>query len=160
MDVRRHEVNNETGELISIEPTILTRRRGGGKLVILVDGSRVDANYVLDFLNPRDIESVTELTAAQALAYSRHALSGALHFKTKSYKKEEIKPMGILYQPQGLSTTEGFNHQSLIIRGNPGNNPITLTAPNKEGTYRLTLEGVSRDGAPFSFDYSFSVVSQ
>lgn len=159
LKVVRYVVDDD-GKQIPIKPKIITRRRGEGELVILVDGIRHDANYVLDFLNPRDIESVTELTATQALVYARHALNGALHFKTRSYKKEEIKPMGILYQPEGLSPLEGFNNQSMIFTQNPENKNMTLTAPDKEGNYHLILEGIDQDGSPFSYIYPFNVKSK
>lgn len=127
---------------------------GPSPLVILLDGQIVNANQILDLVNVRDVESISVLSPAQTLAFTPFALDGALYVKTKDYKYE-FKPMGINYQPTGLSPLSGFNDK--MINVTTGGEITSLTAPQEAGEYQLILEGIGDTGKPFCYSYPFTV---
>lgn len=77
--------------------------REGGELIVLLDGYPVDTSWALETLHPADIRSIERLTPSQALRYTSSGFAGAIHIRTKGYKKAETKSEGTVYVPIGLS---------------------------------------------------------
>lgn len=77
--------------------------REGGELIVLLDGYPVDTSWALETLHPADIRSIERLTPSQALRYTSSGFAGAIHIRTKGYKKADVKSEGTVYVPIGLS---------------------------------------------------------
>ena len=128
---------------------LLSTTRGGGELVVLVDGSRTDINEVVHF-SPVQIESVEFLTAREALIHTFGAFNGALLVTTRKLTKggTNVPSKGILYRPMGVS-----NLDFPFI-------PIDkIKLPSISGRYKLLLDCISSQEV-FSYEYPIEVISQ
>lgn len=74
-----------------------------GELIVLVDGVRTSADYVIRTMDPKQVESIERLTPGQTLKYVANALDGALLIKTRVYQEAEFKSKGVKLEPLGLS---------------------------------------------------------
>lgn len=126
------------------EYKIISTARGGGELVVLLDGSRVDANEVVHY-SPEQIETVEFLTAHEALKLTFGAINGALVITTRKNtdKETEVETKGIRYRPLGITNL----HSSFL--------PATkLKLPTIPGKYRLFIDCIS---SKETFSYEFPV---
>lgn len=108
-----------------------------GELPILLDGFPADTHHALTSLDPRSITSIERLTPAQALAYTRNALNGALVIRTRTYKEEKRTPQGVSYQPFGLFSLELEQVPCKYLK-----------APKTTGSYWIIREGLNGQGVP------------
>ena len=128
---------------------MLSTTRGGGELVVLVDGSRADIDEVVH-LSPADIESVEFLTAREALKHTFGAFNGALVVTTRKLTKggTELPSKGILYRPMGVSNLE--------LPFIPINK---IKLPSTPGRYKLLVDCISSQEV-FSYEYPIEVIDQ
>lgn len=125
---------------------IITTARGGGSLVVLVDGTRTEPDEVIEY-SPAQIESVELLSAREALLYTFGAIDGALLITTRKLSKsgEKVQSKGILYRPMGVSNLE----QPFA--------PITkMKLPSLTGKYKLWIDCISADNV-FSYEYPIEI---
>lgn len=123
---------------------IITTARGGGGLVVLVDGTRTEPDEVIEY-SPAQIESVELLSAREALLYTFGAIDGALLITTRKLSKsgEEVQSKGILYRPMGISNLE----QPFV--------PISkIKLPSSPGRYNLLIDCISSNNI---FSYEFPI---
>lgn len=125
---------------------IITTARGGGSLVVLVDGTRTEPDEVIEY-SPAQIESVELLSAREALLYTFGTIDGALLITTRKLSKsgEKVQSKGILYRPMGVSNLE----QPFV--------PITkMKQPSLTGKYKLWIDYISADNV-FSYEYPIEI---
>lgn len=125
---------------------IITTARGGGSLVVLVDGTRTEPDEVIEY-SPAQIESVELLSAREALLYTFGTIDGALLITTRKLSKsgEKVQSKGILYRPMGVSNLE----QPFA--------PITkMKLPSLAGKYKLWIDYISADNV-FSYEYPIEI---
>lgn len=125
---------------------IITTARGGGSLVVLVDGTRTEPDEVIEY-SPAQIESVELLSAREALLYTFGTIDGALLITTRKLSKsgEKVQSKGILYRPMGVSNLE----QPFV--------PITkMKLPSLTGKYKLWIDCISADNV-FSYEYPIEI---
>lgn len=119
----------------------------GCKMVLLVDGVRVDVTDAQMQMPAFDIESVEVLKPYQALAYTFGAIDGAVAVATrKAGVGREVKSKGTYYTPMGLSKT--------LYRTE--NSHIKAVAP---GYYRLLVDVQTASGVR-SFEHVVTVVGR
>ena len=128
---------------------LLRTSRGGGGLVVLIDGSRADIDEVVH-LSPADIESVELLSAREALIHTFGAFNGALVVTTRKLTKggTNFPSKGILYRPMGVS-----NLELPFI-------PVSkIKLPSTPGRYKLLVDCISSQEV-FSYEYPIEVIDQ
>ena len=126
---------------------LLRTTRGGGGVVVLVDGSRASIDEVVH-LSPADIESVELLSAREALVHTFGAFNGALVVTTRKLTKggSELPSKGILYRPMGVSNLE----QPFV--------PVSrIKLPSSPGRYKLLVDCISSQNV-FSYEYHIEVI--
>ena len=128
---------------------LLRTSRGGGGLVVLIDGSRADIDEVVH-LSPADIESVELLSAREALIHTFGAFNGALVVTTRKLTKggTNFPSKGILYRPMGVSNLEL-----------PFNSFDKIKLPSTPGRYKLLVDCISSQEV-FSYEYPIEVIDQ
>ena len=126
---------------------IITNARGGGGLVVLVDGTRTDPNEVVEY-SPAQIESIEFLSAREALLHTFGAINGALLITTRKLSKSgtDVQSKGILYRPMGVSNLE----QPFV--------PVSkIKLPSSPGRYKLLVDCISSQNV-FSYEYPIEVI--
>ena len=126
---------------------IITNARGGGGLVVLVDGTRTDPNEVVEY-SPAQIESIEFLSAREALLHTFGAINGALLITTRKLSKSgtDVQSKGILYRPMGVSNLE----QPFV--------PVSkIKLPSLPGRYKLLVDCISSQNV-FSYEYPIEVI--
>lgn len=126
---------------------IITTARGGGGLVVLVDGTRSSPNEVVEY-SPAQIESIEFLSAREALKYTFGAINGALLITTRKLSKssDEVPSKGILYRPMGISNLE------LPFA------PVTkMQLPSSPGKYKLLVDCISSQNV-YSYEYPIEII--
>lgn len=128
---------------------LLSTTRGGGGLVVLIDGSRADINEMIH-MSPADIESIEFLTAREALKHTFGAFNGALVVTTRKLIKggTELPSKGILYRPMGVSNLEL-----------PFISFDKIKLPSTPGRYKLLVDFVSSQEV-FSYEYPIEVIGR
>ncbi len=136
------------------QPAAILSTRGsfslnsGAPLKVLWDGSEIDANIlgVLIDQSSQDIESVEQLSVAEALAYVPFSMTGAISITTRKGgpRKYNVVSKGTIVTPMGLT------HATQEPMGK-------IQVPNKPGKYRLALDYLSQDGKIHSVEYPFEV---
>lgn len=125
---------------------IITTARGGGGLVVLVDGTRTEPDEVIEY-SPAQIESVELLSAREALLHTPGAINGALLITTRKLSKSDadVQSKGILYRPMGVSNLkQPFS-------------PVTkMKLPSSTGKYKLWIDCISADNV-FSYEYPIEI---
>ena len=126
---------------------IVTTARGGGDLVVLVDGTRSSPNEVVEY-SPAQIESIEFLSAREALKYTFGAINGALLITTRKLSKsgDEVPSKGILYRPMGISNLE----QPFVPASK-------IKLPSSPGRYKLLVDCISSQNV-FSYEYPIEVI--
>ena len=126
---------------------IITNARGGGGLVVLVDGTRTDPNEVVEY-SPAQIESIEFLSAREALLHTFGAINGALLITTRKLSKSgtDVQSKGILYRPMGVSNLE----QPFV--------PVfKIKLPSSPGRYKLLVDCISSQNV-FSYEYPIEII--
>ena len=126
---------------------IITNARGGGGLVVLVDGTRTDPNEVVEY-SPAQIESIEFLSAREALLHTFGAINGALLITTRKLSKSgtDVQSKGILYRPMGVSNLE----QPFV--------PVSkIKLPSSPGRYKLLVDCISSQNV-FSYEYPIEII--
>ncbi|WP_287621053.1 hypothetical protein [Parabacteroides sp.] len=121
-----------------------------GELAVLLDGTLVEIQHVIDSYSPQQISSIERLTPSQALVYTPWGFNGAILIRTRGWEKPEVKTKGMLYQPEGLSPWA----TTLPAQ------PDSICLPTKEGYYRIIVEGIDRGGNPFCKVYPIQLIPE
>lgn len=118
-------------------------------VVILVDGMRMTANEVIQFL-PFELSTVEYLPPKDAIKVTYGAIYGALVIKTRGVKKQkkDIPAQGIQYIPMGLANMD-FTHMEWENQA--------YKVPTQEGKYRVLVDKISDKGQMHSYEYSIEV---
>ena len=127
-------------------PTNITP--GAGEIPVIVDGlwmDTKDCQYVFE-MPTMQIESIEQMTPAEALFYTSHNINGAIFITTKRLGNGPMKDAkGLRCWPAGLNDMA------------PAENRV-LTAPREPGAYRLIVDMISRDGKVRSISRNIHVV--
>lgn len=114
-------------------------------IIVLLDGSRVELEQVVNLLPPEQIASVELLKPWQTNAVVSGALTGALLITTKSgHRSVDAVSKGFYYYPQGL--TSGEAESDKVIR-----------APSAPGPYDLMIDIATKTGEVHSYRLPFDV---
>ncbi len=123
----------------------------GSPMKVLMDGTVIDEQTlgILIDMPSNDIESVEQLSPAEALAYVPFGLSGAISITTRrlGHRKQNIVSKGTDVIPLGL--TRDIENKNLK-RG-------VMTVPDKPGKYRLSIDYIGSDGSVHSIERPFEV---
>lgn len=122
-----------------------------GEIILLIDGVKIEGmemNHYILGTDPHTIESIERLTPGQAIAYTSFAIDGAVYIKTKNHKEKMVPTKGIQYTPKGVSYSN--IDKSLKVKTIKEGAPLLLTVPPK-GKWILTIEGVGKNGIPFTY---------
>lgn len=131
-----------------ISTRIPTSMSAGSTIPILIDGiwtETKDCQYIFG-MSTTQIESIEQLSPAEALFYTSHNINGAISIITKRLGDDIPKDAkGIRCWPSGLSD----------ISTNEGSPLIT---PDKPGDYHLVIDMISRDGKVKSISHDVHVI--
>lgn len=110
------------------------------EIPILLDGTYVETDWVINTLDPKMVKSIERLSPGQALAYTSLGLNGVIMITTREYTAPKSEPKGIQYLPLGLS--------NLALP--PPELPGKYKVPAFPGDYLISAQCISPSGIPYN----------
>lgn len=127
---------------------VIVSTRNGGTLPMIFDGTVVDDKRAQQIFEMpiMQIESIEQLSTAEALMHTTHALNGAISILTKKLGAPPLKDAkGIRCWPPGLTDTTIPTETA-------------LKAPEKPGDYTLDVDIITPDGNVKSLTRNVTVI--